>query len=278
MIKKQIVIRGKTISYIDNGDPSREAVLMLHGFPESSLIWKEVIPLVEASGYRAIAPDLPGFGQSERFDEEATWELYMLFLDEFLSALNLQHIHLFVHDWGGLIGLRWACHHPERVLSLLPCACALTPDYTWHKTARALRTPLVGEMMINALSDRKRFEQIIREAVPRVSSDIIEDFYNVLRTEENRAAVLELYRSGDLEKLKAYQGLLRQIKRPVTMLFGAQDHYVPYVYGYIFKRDELPQADVHVIPHAGHFALLETPIAVKKIVEKHFRKLYLSPI
>lgn len=273
MIKQQLQIHGKTVSYIDSGDPSRQAVLLLHGFPESSLAWKEVIPLIEAAGYRAIAPDLPGFGGSERFEEDSTWELYMLFLDEFLASLRVQQVHLFVHDWGGLIGLRWACHHPTRVLSLFIASSSFCPDYTWHKIARAFRTPGLGEVVIKALGDRKRFENLIRESIPRVSQDVIEDFYQVLRTEENQKAVLELYRSGDMEKLKAYQGQLGQIRKPATLLFGEQDPYVSYVYGHILKRDELPHADVHVIPHAGHFAILETPVAVKRIVGAHLQKL-----
>jgi haloalkane dehalogenase len=55
-------------------------VLFLHGFPASSLLWKKAALAVQNAGYRAIAPDLPGFGQSEAFDEPSTWERYMQFV------------------------------------------------------------------------------------------------------------------------------------------------------------------------------------------------------
>jgi len=80
MQKNIITVRGKETRYLDFGNFDAPAVLFLHGFPASSLLWKTAALAVQNAGYRAIAPDLPGFGQSEAFDEPSTWERYMQFV------------------------------------------------------------------------------------------------------------------------------------------------------------------------------------------------------
>ncbi|WP_369405543.1 alpha/beta fold hydrolase [Aneurinibacillus tyrosinisolvens] len=95
-------------------------MLLIHGFPESSLLWKDIVPSIVSSGYRAIAPDLPGFGGSDRFlNHPHTWENYINFVTSFLEGLQVGKTHLVLHDWGGLIGLRWSRMNPEKVLSLV---------------------------------------------------------------------------------------------------------------------------------------------------------------
>src|SRR3954452_18176132 len=89
------------------GDPGDPAVLLVHGYPESSYMWRDVLPALAAAGFYALAPDLPGYGDSEA-DPSGTWERHVEALERFRAQHGLDTLALVVHDWGGLIGLRWA--------------------------------------------------------------------------------------------------------------------------------------------------------------------------
>ena len=105
------------IAYREQGPADGPVALLLHGYPESSHMWRGVMPAVAAAGWRAVAPDLPGFGGSPA-DPPGTWERHVEAVERFHTGLGLGPVALVVHDWGGLIGLRWACDHPEAVRAL----------------------------------------------------------------------------------------------------------------------------------------------------------------
>ena len=88
------------------GDP----VLLVHGFPQSSYMWEPVVRTAADVGRRAVAPDLPGYGDSPA-DPPGTWERHVEAIERFRRALGLERVTLGLHDWGGLIGLRWAFDH-----------------------------------------------------------------------------------------------------------------------------------------------------------------------
>jgi haloalkane dehalogenase len=101
--------------YVDEG-AGEECVLMLHGEPSWSYLYRKMIPLVAQAGYRVIAPDLIGFGKSDKPTEQIDYS-YQAHVDWVLGLvkeLDLQKITLVCQDWGGLIGLRIAAEHPER--------------------------------------------------------------------------------------------------------------------------------------------------------------------
>lgn len=224
--KKDIVIQDLHVKYIDEGNPSDPCILMIHGFPESSLIWQDVIESVCRKGFRAIAPDLPGFGQSDQFQEPAIWERYVAFISDFLEALRVENVHLFVHDWGGLIGLRWGMGQLHRVSSILVSNSTISPDYSWHELAQNFRTPEIGERVLRAMSHPKVWKKRFASLLPNADEKMLDDFYRIFSTEENHQTALQLYRSGDTEKLRAYSGKLMDFRGPVTIVWGEQDPYI----------------------------------------------------
>ena len=94
--------------YLDEGPQSAPVVLMLHGEPTWSFLYRKIIPDVVAAGYRAIAPDYIGFGRSDKLTDRYayTYQGYVDWLIQFIERLQLRHITLFGQDWGGPIGLR----------------------------------------------------------------------------------------------------------------------------------------------------------------------------
>ena len=105
------------IHYVDEGDKAaKETVLMLHGEPSWSFLYRKMIPIVANAGHRVIAPDLIGFGKSDKFAEaeKYTYAMHVESIKTFIENLDLQNITLICQDWGGLIGLRVAAENGDR--------------------------------------------------------------------------------------------------------------------------------------------------------------------
>ncbi|MED1861235.1 alpha/beta fold hydrolase [Brevibacillus reuszeri] len=276
MEKKLLTVNDSRIAYIETGEPSAPPVLLLHGFPETSLMWEAIVPTLQKNGYRAIAPDLPGFGQSEPMRQASTWENYIDFITRFLDALRIADVHLVVHDWGGLIGLRWACDHSARVKSLVLSSFTFSLDYEWHELAQAFRTPQKGEAVFKQLAENKElWQERMRTLIPAVTREQLTDFYGIYKSPESRRVALELYRSGDLDKLVPYQEKLKQMECPVTVISGEMDMFVPVSFASSFQ-DLIAHANIHKLPDAGHFVYMEQTEIVSGIIADHFVKMNLG--
>ncbi|HSW12963.1 MAG TPA: haloalkane dehalogenase [Solimonas sp.] len=107
---------GLRMHYVDEGSPAAPPVLMLHGEPTWSYLYRKMIPLFAQAGYRAIAPDLIGFGKSDKpLEPEAySYQSHMDWLTQFLLKLDLREITLIGQDWGSLLGLRLAAEQEPR--------------------------------------------------------------------------------------------------------------------------------------------------------------------
>lgn len=107
---------GLRMHYVDEGPGDGPVVLMLHGEPSWSYLYRKMIPLFTAAGYRAIAPDLIGFGKSDKFAATSayTYQRHVDWTWAWLQSLDLQEVTLICQDWGALIGLRLVAEHPDR--------------------------------------------------------------------------------------------------------------------------------------------------------------------
>lgn len=102
--------------YVDEGDANAPVVLLLHGEPSWSYLYRKMIPVFVAAGYRAIAPDLIGFGKSDKILEKEAYSYnqHVLWLTQFIEVLDLKGITLVAQDWGGLLGLRVLAENEAR--------------------------------------------------------------------------------------------------------------------------------------------------------------------
>jgi len=129
------------MAWIEAGPPDAEPVLMLHGEPTWSFLYRRMIPILTAAGHRVICPDLVGFGRSDKptrpadhtYARHVEWMRALVF-----DALDLRNVTLVAQDWGGLIGLRLAAEHPERFARLvvantgLPTGDFPMPEVWWQ--------------------------------------------------------------------------------------------------------------------------------------------------
>src|SRR5689334_17237721 len=182
------------------GDAADPAVLLVHGYPESSRMWAPAMEALAARGLYAIAPDLHGYGDSPP-DGPGTWERHVDTLEELRQDQELEQVALVGHDWGGLIGLRWACDHPDAVWAVVASNTGFFADARWHDMAKAMRTPGRGEELVDGMP-RERFDRIMRSFSPRMEDRAIAEYYKAFGDERRRRGQLDLYRSGDFEKLE----------------------------------------------------------------------------
>jgi haloalkane dehalogenase len=114
-------IRGLRIHYVDEGPEDGMPVLLLHGEPSWSYLYRKMIPVIAAAGYRAIAPDLVGFGRSDKFVrmDDYSYQMQVDVMSDLVDRIDLREIALFGQDWGGLVGLRVLARAPDRFRAVI---------------------------------------------------------------------------------------------------------------------------------------------------------------
>ncbi|MEL6640752.1 MAG: haloalkane dehalogenase [Pseudomonadota bacterium] len=123
--KKRANVLNSEITYVDEGDGT--PIVFLHGNPTSSYLWRNIIPYATAAGYRVIAPDLIGMGDSGKPDIDYTFADHAAYLDAFLDGLALDPAVFVIHDWGSALGMRYARRTPEKVKGLVYLEAIVPP-------------------------------------------------------------------------------------------------------------------------------------------------------
>jgi haloalkane dehalogenase len=245
----------------DGWDGSGPTALFLHGYPTSSYLWRNILPAVAEAGARAIAPDLPGFGDTSP-DLPGTWERQVENVERFRRTLELDSVILGVHDWGGLIGLRWACDNPGAVSALMITDTGFFPDGRWHGMAKTLRTEGEGEQVV-ANVNHDLFAMGIRQISPALPDEAVDEYFKAYGDDDRKQNQLDLYRSGDFEKLAPYAGKLTALGVPAKIVWGAKDEFAPLAGAFRFKK-ELPGTEPVVLEDAGHFLMEDDPERVAR--------------
>ncbi len=237
--------------------PSPDGVapaLYLHGVPTNSDDW---LPFLERTG--GVAPDLPGFGRSDKPGYlKYTIEEYSGFIEHFLDKLELESVRMVVHDWGA-VGLAFAQRHPERVERLVVMnAVPLLPGYRWHRTARLWRTPGLGELAMGVTT-----RWLLRRTTPEANvtpgplpEEWIESVMNHFDQGTQRA-ILRLYRSSPPSVLAAAGEGLGALRMPALVVWGERDPYIPERFAREYAQ--ALHAELETLPDAGHWWWLDRP-------------------
>lgn len=240
------------------------AALLVHGYPESSYMWRETLAALADRGVLAVAPDLPGFGDSDP-DPPGTWERHVEALERFRRGLGLERMALVGHDWGVMIGLRWACDNPDAVTALVVADGGFFADLRWHGLGEALRAAGDGERLIAAF-EREGFDALLRSQSPRMTEAALDEYWKGFADQARRAGHLDLYRSGDFEKLIPYDGRLAALGVPLLVLWGAGDRFSSPRLAQRYC-DEVPGATAIVLEDAGHFIFDDEPRAAAAVAD-----------
>ena len=116
-----VEVEGIKIHYLDEGSKDAEVILLMHGEPSWCFLYRHMIPLLVKSGYRIIAPDLVGFGRSDKPTEQSdhTYSKHVDWMTKIIKTLDIINITLFCQDWGSLIGLRLAIENQNRFIRIV---------------------------------------------------------------------------------------------------------------------------------------------------------------
>jgi pimeloyl-ACP methyl ester carboxylesterase len=252
---RSVIVRGLRSPLIDLGARSNEAVVFVHGNPGSRLDWLELATRVSEFG-RAVALDMPGFGQADK-PRDFSYHVgsYAHHLEGVFAHLGVRRCHLVLHDFGGLWGLAWAARHPQAIRSVTLINTGIPWSYSWHPLARLWRTPLLGELFM-ASTTRMSFRALVQFREPqKLPRAFIDQMYQHL-DQETRRVILEVYRrTTDLESLARWlHQALRPLDLPTLVIWGQRDPYLP---ASLAKRQKetFPRAQVHGLPNGGHWPL-----------------------
>lgn len=252
--------------YREAGDPSKPTLLLLHGFPSSSFMFRNLIPLLK-NHYHVIAPDYPGFGFSdapspEKF--EYTYENFSLLLEKFLAIKKIEKFHLYIFDYGAPVGMRLIQRRPDMLLSLISQngniymdgigdllkksgqQAASDKEEDRKEVYKLFELPFMKWKYTNGVSDPSR---------------ISPDGYNLdalLMARPGNKEIQYLLRRNyktNLAEYPKWQETLRKLQPPVLVIWGANDEVFIKEGAEAFKRD-FKNLEFHLYP-TGHFVLEE---------------------
>jgi pimeloyl-ACP methyl ester carboxylesterase len=261
VVEREGEVGGLRTHWRETGDDGAPPILYVHGVPTASWDW---LPHLERTG--GIAPDLPGFGSSEKpsgFDYSI--DGYDRWLEAFVDTLGLERFSLVVHDWGA-VGLALAQRLPERIERLvIHASVPFLPGYHWHWVARIWQTPRVGEAFM-ATSSKWGFRQISRQSntapgpLPAWFIDRIwRDF-----DQGTRRAILELYRASPPDVLAGAGSRLREVRCPALVLWPTADPYLGVEFGQGYADALGGDVELELIENAGHWPWLDRPDVIDR--------------
>jgi pimeloyl-ACP methyl ester carboxylesterase len=256
---------------------AREAVVFVHGNPGSRTDWIELLEAVGALA-RAVALDMPGFGQADK-PREYPYQVssYAEFLHGALRELGIERVHLVVHDFGGPFGLLWGLQHPDAWVSVALINVGILPGYRWHSTARRWRTPLLGELLqawIPRWAWRRSMQRSNPKGLPREFVEKMYDDYD----RGTRRAVLALYRATpDPKEAAGTLGpALAKLSKPALVVWGARDQFADVRYAER-QREFFDVRQVVTLPDSGHWPFKDDPAAVEGPLLSFLRTQLASP-
>ncbi len=261
---------GLRIHYLEAG--SGEPVVLLHGWPTSSFLWRNVIGQIAANN-RVIAPDLPGFGRSDKpLDASYSFRFHRQVLDEFMEALDIDKVGLAVHDLGGPVGLYWACHRTERVRKLALLNTLVYPEMSWAVVAFVLacRLPGVGSLIASpwGLKKAMRFGVANKRLV---TDEVVREVQAPFASRDARKALLKAGHSLSPKGFVDIARLLPAFEVPVRVVYGERDRILPDVAKTMRRvQRDLPQTQITALADCGHFLQEDRPDEVGRLLAEFF--------
>lgn len=251
------------VFYREAGPVDAPVVLLLHGFPTSSHMFRDLIPVL-SDRFRVIAPDLPGFGLTKappRDSFDYSFESIADLVGRFVEAIGLTRYALYIFDYGAPIGLRLAMKHPERITAIITqngnaYVEGLSKEWEPWQTYWRAPTPEHREATRASLSDAAiRFQYEHGAPAGLVSPDgyMLDTFYmHRPGASEIQLDLILSYRTN-VALYPAFQAYFRRYRPPTLAVWGKNDAFFLPAGAQAYRRDN-PDTDIHLLD-AGHFAL-----------------------
>ncbi len=262
---RHATVDGHKIFYREAGDPHAPTLLLLHGFPTSSHMFRNLIPLL-ADRYHVVAPDLPGFGFSDVPDRarfKFTFDQLANIIDRFTTTVGLKRYAIYVFDYGAPVGFRLALAHPQRITAIITqngnAYLEGLSEQGWNPIQRYWREPTAENRaaLRNFLTlETTRFQYVhgvADEALVAPESYTLDAALLARPGIDEIQLDLFLDYASNVALYPKFQEYFRHSRPPLLAVWGRNDPFFLPPGAEAFKRD-IPHAEVHLFD-TGHFAL-----------------------
>ena len=263
------------MAYVDEGPRDGAPVLLMHGEPSWSYLYRQIIPRLVAQGHRVLAPDLIGFGRSDKPAARAdyTYERHVDWTAQWLRKVDLQGVVMFCQDWGGLIGLRLVAAFPDRFAGViagntgLPVGGSSSPGFdAWLHMSQTIPVMPIGGILNMGTTRELSADEIAAYDAPFPDETYKEG------ARQFPALVPITTEHGSVAENQAAWKVLETFQKPFLTAFSDND---PVTRGgeAVFKA-RVPGAldEAHVILPGGHFLQEDSPAAIADLLDDMVRR------
>lgn len=269
-----IEVAGHDTYIVDAG--SGPCVLLLHGYGDSILSWRRVVPAL-AGDHRVIAIDLPGFGRSGRPRDRALIDHYSVFFPELAALMEIEHATVVGHSLGGAVALTIALEQPgavDRLALVAPAGLGDSAPWWWHAIAGTYVNWQAMLMLPNPLARsviRGTMRSFLKQRLvhdTRQLEHLIEEFVDKHGGRRQLARLIGAGRS----LIGGYDGSLLERARsglpmPVSVIWGDQDRLADPAHAAPFAR-AVPHAEIHLLERCGHYPQMEFPTRFNELLRE----------
>jgi pimeloyl-ACP methyl ester carboxylesterase len=279
---KTIKVDGLNIFYREAGDPSKPTILLLHGFPSSSHMYRNLINDL-SFGYHLIAPDFPGFGESSQPATTAynySFDQLSKTIDQFIDQLQIKKLSLYVQDYGGPVGFRIAARRPALIQALivqnanaynegLGAAVRTLFDYMENPNAETEKT---ARTLLRIEATKWQYTDGASD-VSKISPDSYNSDQYYLNRPGNDQVQLALFRDygSNVKLYDEWHAYFRKYKPATLVISGKNDKIFIAAGGEAFKKDN-PNAQISLLD-GGHFVLEEKHLEAARLIHNFLSKL-----
>jgi pimeloyl-ACP methyl ester carboxylesterase len=262
-------VEGVRVHYQEAGEPDAPPLLLVHGFCASTFVWSDVLLPIAEAGFRVIAPDLPGFGFSEKPREgEYTIEAQARLVINLMDKLGIGRASIVGSSYGGAVASVCALDYAERVERLVLVDAVINDDVKRQPMLRLAASPLLGDIFSPVLLStysltRWRMRKVYGEGAAWLLEDErMRAHHRPLRSSSAHRAVIRTLRRWDASRVEREA---HRIQQPVLLIWGEDDIDIPLEHGKrMFER--IPNARLIVFRRCGHLPQEEYPSEFTKLL------------
>ena len=263
------------IHYVDEGPRDAAPVLLMHGEPSWAYLYRHIIAGLVAKGHRVVAPDLIGFGRSDKPSQRSdyTYERHVDWMSQWLTALDLTGVRLFCQDWGGLIGLRLVAAFPERFAGLaigntgLPTGGGITDGFkAWLEFSQNIPLMPIG-MLVNGGSGRN----LTDAEVAAYDAPFPDETYKEGARQFPVLVPVTPEHASVAENIAAWS-VLERFEKPVVTAFSDGDAITRGGEAVFQARIPGAKGQPHVTLSGGHFLQEDSPAEIVEVIDALVRR------
>ena len=267
-------VNGVRIHYQEAGDEKAPPIILIHGFISSNLIWANTLLPLARKGFRVIAPDLPGYGYSDKpADAEYTINEQAHAMVGLMDRLKIEKATIAGASYGGAIAATMALDYPERVEKLILVGAVTNDEAKKKLLLRLSCLPVIGDIATPLFLGsrwilRRRMQEMYRRMDKPINDRMVAARHHLLATSNVHRAMIRTARRWSANRIQREASLIR---RSTMLVWGDQDDHIPLADAFQL-REAIPNAKLVVFHNCGHLPPAEYPEQFVEVVSDFCEK------